>query len=57
MKTFNEAPVRTNPVITILLFAGIMAGVVICGSHISKQRSLARTDGTEFFASSFGAGR
>jgi hypothetical protein len=47
METPKETPAGTNPLLTVLLFGAVIAGLVICGSHVSKQRSLARDGGAQ----------
>jgi hypothetical protein len=42
METQKGTPAGTNPFLTVLLFGAVIAGLVICGSYVSKQRSLAR---------------
>jgi hypothetical protein len=47
MKTRIPISSSGNPVATMLLFGGAIAGLVIFGSFVSKQRSLARDAGIE----------
>jgi hypothetical protein len=47
MKTHIHTSSSGYPVATVLLFGAVIAGLVIFGSHISKQRSMARDAGIE----------
>jgi hypothetical protein len=47
MKTHIHTSSSGYPVGTVLLFGAAIAGLVIFGSHISKQRSMARDAGIE----------
>jgi hypothetical protein len=46
MNTPLETPRGTHPLFTILLFGAAIAGLVLCGSHFSRERSLTRDAGS-----------